>query len=135
MSPDSLLDGVFSNGYPDEGTSRHLYACGKYHSLSCCHFDVPDWLTTPTLGREGFWYYSVAIIVAIITGIAGVTTAAIALTQTATTVATANAVVLKSPEALLAQEVLNQHLYKAIYILKQIYLLAEDCPFLGTWIY
>ena len=103
--------------------------------VNTIHFDVPDWLTTPTLGREGFWYYSVAIIVAIITGIAGVTTAAIALTQTATTVATANAVVLKSPEALLAQEVLNQHLYKAIYILKQIYLLAEDCPFLGTWIY
>lgn len=34
MSPARLLDGVFNNGYPDEGTSHHLDACGEHHSLS-----------------------------------------------------------------------------------------------------
>ena len=49
---------------------------------------------------------------AITTGIVGVTTAAVVLTQTATMVETVNAVVVsKSAEAPQVQEVLNQHLY------------------------
>ena len=53
-SPDHLLDEVFNNGYPEEGTSCHLVACGKYHPLSYYHSDGPDSLTTPSLGKEGF---------------------------------------------------------------------------------
>ena len=32
MCLDYLLDGVFNKGYPDEGTSCYLDACGKYQS-------------------------------------------------------------------------------------------------------
>jgi hypothetical protein len=53
---------------------------------------------------------------AITTGIVGVTTAAVVLTQTATVEGTVNAVVSMSAEKLLVQEVLNQHLYQDIYI-------------------
>ena len=118
MIPDSLLDGVFNNGYPDEGSSHYLDTCGKYHSLSCHHSDDPDSLITPTQGKRDFGI-TAAIIVAIITGIAGATTAAVALTQTAAMAETINAVVSKSAVALQAQEVLNQHLYEAIHILQQ----------------
>jgi hypothetical protein len=50
-SPDHLLDEVFNNGYPEEGTSCHLVACGKYHPLSYYHSDGPDSLTTYTRER------------------------------------------------------------------------------------
>lgn len=66
------------------------------------------------------------IIAAIITGIARPTTAAVALTQTATQAETINAVISKSAEVLQAQQILNQHLYQVIYILQQIDLLAEE---------
>lgn len=42
MSPNCLLDRVFTNGYPDEGSSHYLDVCGKYLSLSCHHSDDPD---------------------------------------------------------------------------------------------
>lgn len=61
-------------------------------------------LTTPTPGKEGFWYYIIPTITA---GIARATTAAVALTQTAITAETVNAVVAKSAEALQSQEVLK----------------------------
>ena len=68
-----------------------------------------------------------AIIAAITAGIDRATTAAVALTQTTTRAETVNAVVSKSAKVLQAQEVLNQHLYQAIHILKQhIDSLAEE---------
>lgn len=66
---------------------------------------------------------------AIIADTAGVTIAAGAFTQTATTLKTVNAVVSKSAEMLQKQEVLNQQLYQAIHILQQIDLLAEELAF------
>ena len=114
MSPDCLMDGVLNNSYTDEETRCHLDACGKYHSLSYCHYDGPEWQPLDQ-GKRDFVIIA-AIIVAIIVGISGVTTAAVA-TQTATMTETINAVVSKSTEALQAQEVLNQHLYQAIHIL------------------
>ena len=96
---------------PDEGTSHHLDDCGKYYHLSCWHSDDPASLITPTQGKRDFGI-TAAIIVAIIASIARVTTAAVALMQTATMVETVNAVVVsKSAEAPQVLEVLNQHLY------------------------
>ena len=88
MSPDHLLDGVFNNGYPDEGTSCYLDACGIYYPLSCCHFDSPD----SHHGKRNFGI-TAAIIAAILVGVSGATTAAVALTQRATRAETVNAVV------------------------------------------
>lgn len=79
-----------------------MNTCGIYYPLSCCHFDSPD----SHHGKRNFGI-TAAIIVAIITGIAGATIAAIALTQAATTVDTDNAVISKSTEVLQSQEVLS----------------------------
>ena len=116
MSPDCLLDGVFNNSYPDEGTSHYLDACGKYHPLSCHHSDDPDSLITAIPGKVGLWYYSYCHCSHHCRHFWG-NTAAVALTQTAIIAETTNAIVSKSAEALQAYEVLNQHLYQAIHIL------------------
>lgn len=78
MSPDSLLDGVFNNGYPDEGTSHYLNAYGKYHPLSCYHSDGPD--SQPLHQGKRDFGITAAIIVATIADIDRETTAAVALT-------------------------------------------------------
>jgi hypothetical protein len=68
--------------------------CGNFHSLLCHHSDGPDSLTTPIPGKSDF-VVTAAVIAAIIAGIAGATTAAVALTQTAAMAETINAVVTK----------------------------------------
>ena len=87
-------------------------------------------------GKRDFGITAV-IIVAIIASIARVTTAAVALMQTATMVETVNAVVVsKSAEALQAQEVLNQHLYQAIHIYNnRLTYWQKSWPLLGTCLY
>ena len=64
-------------------------------------------------------YITTPNIVAVIAGIARVTKAAVALTQTATTVEFVNAIVSRTAEVLQAQEILNEHLCQSIYILQQ----------------
>jgi hypothetical protein len=105
MFPDHL-DRVFTNGYPDEGTSHLLDVC-----VNTIHFHAITLMAQTHLkllhhGKRNFGI-TAAIIVAIITGIAGATTAAVALTQAATTVDTVNAVISKSTEVLQSQEVLS----------------------------
>ena len=79
MSPDCLLDGLFNNGFPDEGTSCYLDACDKYHRLLCYHSDSP-------VSQVLHWgiVVTATIVAAIIAGITTATTATVALTQTAT---------------------------------------------------
>lgn len=91
-------------------------------------------LQTLHQGKRDFGIIA-AIIVAIIAGIAQVTTVAVALTLTDTTTETINMVVSKSAEALQAQEVLNPHLYQAIHILQQIDSLTEELALVGTCLY
>ena len=109
-----MLDGIFNNSYPDEGTRCYLNTCGIYYPLSCCHFDSPD----SHHGKRNFGI-TAAIIAAIIAGIARTTRAAVALTLTAIPVEIINAVVSKSAEVLQVQEVLHKYLYQAIHILPQ----------------
>jgi hypothetical protein len=72
----------------------------------------PRWprITTPTLGKKGDFGFTAATTVAFTEGIASVTTAILALTQTATTAETVNAFVSKLGEVLQGQDVLNEHL-------------------------
>lgn len=77
----------------------------------------------------------VANSVAIIAGIARITTAAVALTQTATMPETVQAVVSESPEVLQTPERLNQHLYQAVHILQHFTYWQKSWPLLETYLY
>lgn len=117
MSPDSPLDEVFNLMREPGAIWMTVVNTTHFHAVT----DGPD-SQSLHLGKRDF-----GITAAIIIGIARATTAAVALTQTATTAETVNAIISKSAEALLAHEILNQHLYQAIHILQQqINLLAEE---------
>lgn len=99
MSSDQQLDEVFNNSRPDEGTNHHLGA--HFHTVT---------LMSLYLGKRYFGV-NAAIITTIIAGIVRVTTAAAALTQTATIAETIYKEVSKSAAGLQEKGVLNKHLY------------------------
>jgi hypothetical protein len=106
MSPDCLLDRVFNNGYPDEGTATIWVPVVNITHFHAVTLMAQTYLQPLHYGKRDFGI-TAAVIATIIAGMAGATTAAVASTQTAILAETINAVVCKSAEALWAWEVLH----------------------------